>query len=60
MMQSNKNTAANERFHTSGGVRPQKHLCEVASVSPAQTFVNPRLRKAAGTLSASGRKRSGE
>jgi len=42
--------ADNERFHASGGVRPQKHLCEFASVSPARTFVNPRLREAADTL----------
>ena len=34
-------TAANERFHASGGVCPQKHLYEFESVSPARTFVNP-------------------
>jgi hypothetical protein len=50
----NKETpAANERFHASGGVCPQTILCEFASASPARTFVNPRLREAAGTLGAS-------
>jgi hypothetical protein len=44
----------NERFHASGGVCPQTVLCEFASASPARTFVNPRLREAAGTLSESG------
>gem|GEM_PF-6631571 len=29
------------RFGASGGVCPQKHLCEFANVSPAQTFVKP-------------------
>ena len=33
--------ADNERFHASGGVRPQKHLWELGSVSPARTFVKP-------------------
>jgi hypothetical protein len=42
--------AANGRFHASGGVCPQKHLCGFASVYPARTFVNPRLREAARTL----------
>ena len=46
--------ADNERFHASGGVCPQKHLWEFGSVSPARTFVNPRLREAATTLPASG------
>jgi len=45
-------TTANGRFHASGGVCPQKHLYEFASVSPARIFVNPRLREAAGTLAA--------
>ena len=43
-------TAANGRFHASGGVTPLKVKCEYASVSLARTFVNPRLREAAGTL----------
>ena len=42
--------AGNGRFHASGGVTPLKVKCEYASVSPARTFVNPRLREAAGTL----------
>jgi len=37
----NKCTTANERFHASGGVCPQKHLWEFGSVSPARTFVKP-------------------
>jgi hypothetical protein len=43
-----------KRFYESGGVCPQKHLCEFLSTAPARTFVNPRLHKAAGTLGASG------
>ena len=50
-----KCTAYNGRFCESGGVFPQKHLCEFASASPAQAFVSPRPRQAAGTLYASGR-----
>jgi len=46
--------ADNERFHTSGGVCPQKHLWEFGSASTAGTFVVPHLREAATTLSASG------
>ena len=46
--------APNKRFHASGGVCPLKLLCEFASVYPAGTFVNPRLREAAGTLYAIG------
>ncbi|MDR0206491.1 MAG: hypothetical protein LBI45_04460 [Bacteroidales bacterium] len=34
-------TAANERFHASGGVYPQTVLCEFGSLSPARTFVRP-------------------
>ena len=45
--------AGNGRFCESGGVCPPEHLCEFASVSPAQAFVNPRPRKAAGTLGVS-------
>jgi len=52
--------ADNGRFHASGGVCPQKHLYKFASASPARTFVNPRLREAAGTLGASGGQSSGE
>jgi hypothetical protein len=33
--------AYNERFHASGGVRPQKHLCELATASPADSSVKP-------------------
>ena len=47
-----KSAAYNGRFHASGGVCPQKHLCEFASVSSARTLVNPRPREAAGTLAA--------
>ena len=36
-----KCTATNERFHASGGVCPQKQLCEFGSASPARTFVKP-------------------
>ena len=43
-------TEKNWRFYASGGVCPQKHLCEFGSVSPARTFVNPRLREAATTI----------
>jgi|GEM_PF-2018317 len=52
-----KKPAANERFHASGGVCPQTVLWEFGSVSPARTFVNPRLREAAIPLSASGGQR---
>jgi len=45
-----KRPADNERFHASGGVCPQKHLCKFGSASPARTFVPPRLREAATTL----------
>ena len=45
-----KTPADNERFHASGGVCPHTVLCEFGSVSPARTFVNPRLREAATTL----------
>ena len=34
-------TAANERFHASGGVCPQTVLWEFGSLSPARTFVKP-------------------
>jgi len=34
-------TAANERFHASGGVCPQTVLWEFGSLSPAGTFVEP-------------------
>ena len=34
-------TAANERFHASGGVFPQTVLWEFGSLSPARTFVEP-------------------
>ena len=47
-----KSTAHNGRFHASGGVCPQEHLCKFASASLARTFVPPRLREAAGTLGA--------
>jgi len=40
-------------------VTPQTILCEFASVSPARTFVNPRLRQAASPLWASGGQRKG-
>jgi len=46
--------ALNGRFHASGGVSPQEHLCKLASTPPARNFVNPRLREAAGTLHTSG------
>jgi hypothetical protein len=46
--------AGNGRFCESGGVCPPEHLCKFVSVSPAQAFVNPRPRKAAWTLGASG------
>ena len=48
----NKHLTHNGRFHASGGVTPQTVLCKFASASPAGTFVTPRLREAAGTLSA--------
>ena len=48
-----KSTAANERFHASGGVCPQTVLWVFGSLSPARTFVPPRLHKAATTLAAS-------
>jgi len=47
-----KKTAYNELFHASGGVCPQTVLWEFGSLSPARTFVNPRLREAAATLAA--------
>jgi hypothetical protein len=46
-----KMPADNERFHASGGVCPQTVLWEFGSVSPARTFVPPRLHKAATPLS---------
>ena len=49
-----RTTAYNERFHASGGVCPQTVLWEFGSLSPARTFVNPRLREAATALGASG------
>jgi hypothetical protein len=49
-MKQLKCTAANERFHASGGVCPLTILWEFASASPARTFVSPRLREAAATL----------
>jgi len=36
-----KRRTPNERFHASGGVRPQKRLWEFGSLSPARTFVEP-------------------
>ena len=53
-----KSPAGNGRFHASGGVTPQTVLYEFASVSPARTFVNPRLREAAGTLGVSSGQRN--
>jgi hypothetical protein len=53
-MKTSKCTSANERFHASGGVCPQKHLWEFGSLSPARTFVPHRLREATTTLGASG------
>jgi hypothetical protein len=53
-----KCTAANERFHASGGVCPQTVLWEFGSTLPAGTAVNPRLREAATTLGASGGQRA--
>ena len=55
-----KMPACNGRFYESGGVCPQKLLCEFAGFAPARTFVSPRLHKAASTLGASGRQRSGQ
>ena len=52
--------APNERFHASGGVCPQTVLWKFGNVSPARTFVNPRLREAATTLGASGRQHGGQ
>jgi hypothetical protein len=40
--------AGNERFGASGGVTPQKVLCESESLAPATPAVFPRLRQAAG------------
>ena len=42
------------------GFFEQKHLCKFGSLSPAGTFVSPRLREAATTLGASGRQCGGE
>jgi hypothetical protein len=50
MTKDKKRPAVNERFHASGGVCPQAVLWEFGSLSPARTFVNPRLRQAATTL----------
>ena len=47
-----RKTTDNERFHASGGVCPQTVLWEFGSLSPARTFVPPRLREAATTLAA--------
>ena len=49
----------NERFHKSVGVCPQTVLREFGSLSPAQTFVKPRLREVANTLGVSGGQYSG-
>jgi hypothetical protein len=53
-----KCTAANERFHASGGVFPQTVLWDFGSASPARTFVKPRLREAATPLCAIGERQS--
>jgi hypothetical protein len=45
-------TASNERFHASGGVCPLTVLWEFGSLTPAGTFVIPRLREAATPLHA--------
>jgi len=42
------NTACNGRFDATAAVAPQKRQWEFGSLSPARTFVNPRLREAAG------------
>jgi hypothetical protein len=56
-----KNAAAdNERFCAIAAASPQKHLCKFGSLSPARTFVPPRLREAASPLGASGRQWGGE
>jgi len=47
-MENGKMPADNERFHASGGVSPQKHLCVFASAPPARTFVTPRCAKPLG------------
>ena len=39
--------ACNEQFCESGGVYPPEHLCVFGCLSPARTFVYPRLREAA-------------
>ena len=52
--------ADNGRFCESWGVNSPELLCEFASVVPVRAVVNPRPRKAAGTLCASGRERGGK
>jgi hypothetical protein len=37
--------AYNERFGASGGVTPQKELCENESLQPAGTIVSPPFAK---------------
>jgi hypothetical protein len=50
----------NGRFCEMAAVAPQKRQCELGSYYPAGNLVKPPPRKAAGTLSASGRQRSGQ
>jgi hypothetical protein len=50
---SEKMPADNERFGASGGVTPQKVLCELASECPAGTVVFPPPTPSRRTLSAS-------
>jgi hypothetical protein len=54
-MRNEKNrkcTAANERFHASGGVTRPKGSANLQVLCPAQTVVSRRLREAAATLCA--------
>ena len=45
-------TAYNGRFGKIAALAPQKRQCEFGSYYPAQTFVKPLPRQAAGTLEA--------
>jgi hypothetical protein len=54
-----KMPSLNAAVWRNGGSIPQKVQCEFGSLPPAGSSVNPRLREAAGTLSASGGQRAG-
>ena len=57
---TNRWPAYNGRFGAMAALAPQQRQCELRSYYPAGTLVKPPLRQAAGTLGASGGRRSGQ